>query len=51
MDLVAQADWVIDIGPVPAMRAARIVAARHAGKAREKTKGSITAKYLQESLG
>lgn len=49
MDLVAQADWVIDVGPLGGGAGGNIVAAGTPEKV-AKTKASITAAYLDEVL-
>jgi excinuclease ABC subunit A len=50
MDLVIQADWVIDLGPQGGAAGGRIVAEGTPEKV-AKVKGSVTAPYLAEALG
>jgi excinuclease ABC subunit A len=49
MDLAAQADWIIDVGPYGGGAGGKIVAEGTPEKV-AKTKGSITAKFIGEAL-
>jgi excinuclease ABC subunit A len=50
MRVVAQSDWVVDIGPGAGREGGRIVAEGTPGEVAE-ARGSRTAGYLGESLG
>src|SRR5690606_3159847 len=50
MRVVAQSDWVIDMGPGAGEEGGRVVAKGRPGEV-AKVKGSLTAGYLAEALG
>jgi excinuclease ABC subunit A len=50
LDVVSEADWIVDLGPEGGLRGGRVVAQGPPEQVARRARGSHTAKYLQEFL-